>query len=163
MATDKKLKDKSLFKKATPRQRVVGLVFFCVMGAIFTVLILGAHGIIDMERIIDPCGFEQHYHLPCPGCGVTHSALEFVRGKVWSSFYTQPAGGILCTIGAISLFLSFLASFFGIYSKFLEVFFDRRNFKYIIIGVILIFLAGWAVTLSRAIIYRQSRNVSAEP
>lgn len=154
METDKELKPNRSFRKATPRQRVVGLVFFGILGGIFTLLILGAHGILDMERIVDPCGFKQKYHLPCPGCGVTHSALEFVRGRIWSSFYTQPTGGLLCTIGVISLFLSFLASFFGIYANFLDVFFDRRNFKYIIIAGILIFLAGWAVTLSRAVMLK---------
>ena len=82
---------------------------------------------------------------------MTTATVAFASGKIFSSFYTQPAAALLCCVLAVSAFLAFLIAVFGVYFGFLRRFFVEVKIKYIILALIVIVVAGWAVTLARAI------------
>jgi len=122
-----------------------------VLVAVFGLFWLAAHNKVDMGRWLEPCGFKQRYDLPCPTCGMTTSALAFAQGKILESFYTQPAAALLCCILVIVAFLAFLAAVFGVYFEFLRRFFAEVKIRYIVLAMLIIIAAGWAVTLARAV------------
>jgi len=82
---------------------------------------------------------------------MTTSALAFVRGKIFESFYIQPAGALMCCVLVIVAFFAFLIAVFGLYFRFLKRFFAEVKIKHIILALIVIVAAGWAVTLTRAL------------
>ncbi|MHC4125101.1 MAG: DUF2752 domain-containing protein [Planctomycetota bacterium] len=139
------------FYRATSVQRLRGAIIFVVLGLIFVFLWLGGSGEIDTGRWFGPCGFKQRHNLPCPTCGMTTSATAFAHGRFFEAFYIQPAGGLLCSILALSAFLAFLVAVCGIYCRFLERFFSEVKLWYIILAVLVLITAGWAVTLARTI------------
>ncbi|MHC4109730.1 MAG: hypothetical protein ACYSUY_01560 [Planctomycetota bacterium] len=103
------------------------------------------------------CGFEKKYDLPCPTCRMTTSVYKFARGEILGhngSFYTQPAIALLCSVMVVVAFLAFLIAVFGVYSRFLNRFFTEIKIKHIILALIIIIAAGWAVTLARALAAR---------
>lgn len=144
--------------RATFRQRVTAAVVFLVVVVFFIVLRLGATGRVDLGSWFGPCGFRQAYGLPCPGCGMTTSALAFARGKIFDSFYIQPAGGLMCTVFLAGAFFALLMAVFGIYLRFLKRFFVEVKVKYIVVAVMAVVASGWAVTLARALAQRQAGN-----
>lgn len=85
---------------------------------------------------------------------MTTAAIAFARGKIWESFYIQPAAALLCALLVISAFLAFLTACFGVYFPFIETVFWKVNIRYIILALLVIILAGWAVTLARALAER---------
>lgn len=113
--------------------------------------VLAAAGKIDIGQLLGPCGFKQKYGLPCPGCGMTASAVAFFRGKIFESFYIQPAGALFCSVLVIVGFLALLTTVFGVYFRFLERLFCEIKIRYIILGLMVIIVAGWAVTFARAL------------
>jgi hypothetical protein len=52
---------------------------------------------------------------------------------------------------AVSAFLAFFVAVFGVYFDFLNRFFSKVKIKYIILALIIIVAAGWAITLARAL------------
>jgi len=151
MQTDQPSDKPRIFHRASLRQRLwAGLVCVAV-AALFAVLWLAADGKIDLSRWLDPCGFKQRYNLPCPTCGITTSAVAFASGKIFESFYIQPAGALFCCILVLIAFFAFLTAVFGIYFRFIERFFAEVKVRYIILAVIVIIAAGLAVTLARAL------------
>jgi len=110
---------------------------------------LAATGRFDISRWLNPCGFKQQYNLPCPTCGMTSSALFFVQGKILEAFYTQPAAVIFCCVLVVTAFLAFLMAVFGVYFGFLNRFFAEVRIRHIILAVIIIIIAAWAVTLAQ--------------
>jgi hypothetical protein len=97
------------------------------------------------------CGFRQRYNLPCPTCGMTSAAFAFARGKILQAFYIQPAAAVFCCVLIFSAVLAFLTSVFGLSFRFVERFFAEVRVRYIILAVVIIIAAGWAVTLARAL------------
>ncbi len=137
--------------RASSRQRLIaGLVFF-VVAASFGLFALAAHDKINMGWLSAPCGFKQEYGLPCPTCGMTTSALVFVQGKIFESFYIQPAAALLCSILVIAAFFAFFIAVFGVHFGFLKKFFTEVKIRHIILALIIIIAAGWAVTLARTL------------
>ena len=137
--------------RASFRQRVIaGLVFLGIV-ALFGLFALVAKGRIDVDRWVSPCGFKQKYSLPCPTCGITTSALAFAQGKIFESFYIHPAGALLCCVLTISAFFAFPIAVFGVHFGFLNRFFTKVKIRYIILAMIIIIAASWAVTLARAL------------
>lgn len=139
-----------IFGRATVRQRIVCGGVFVVLSALFIVLWLMAKGTIDSETLFDPCGFKVDFGLPCPTCWVTRSAMAFASGRIFESFYIQPAGALLCFVLVISGFLAFITAVFGLYFMFLKRLFAEIKIWYVILALSIILLCGWAVTLSRA-------------
>jgi len=140
-----------IFVKASVKQRIVsGVVFICILG-LFVFLALGALGRIDIGLMAGPCGFKQQYSLPCPSCGITTAALAFMRGDVFGAFYIQPAGALACCILVVGAILTFLTAIFGVKFVFLGRFFAEVRVGYILLVVLIVVVAAWAVTLARAI------------
>ena len=126
------------------------IVFSAVVG-FFGIFALAGHYNIDMGRWLGYCGFKQRYGLPCPTCGMTTATLAFAQGKIFEAFYVQPAGALLCSVLVVIALLALVIAVFGVYFRFLERFFREVKLKYIILAIIVIIAAGWAVTLSRAL------------
>jgi hypothetical protein len=81
---------------------------------------------------------------------MTTSALTFAQGKIFESFYIQPAAAVLCSILLVAAFLAFLMAVSGVYFCSLTRFFTKVKVRYIIAALLVIIAAGWLVTLARA-------------
>jgi len=154
MQASQQLNKLKIISRASFHQRLVAGVVFLMVVALFGLFALAAAERIDIYRWLGPCGFKQKYGLPCPTCGVTTAALAFAQGKIFEAFYIQPAGTLLCCMLAVSAFLAFLAAVFGVYFEFLKRFFAEVKIRYIILALIIVIAAGWAVTLARALAAR---------
>ena len=154
MQTSQQPNKRKFFWRASSRQRAIaGLVFLGVAASV-GLLWLAANGKIGAGRWLAPCGFKQRYGLPCPTCGVTTSAFAFVRGELFGrngAFYIQPAAGLICCIVVIAGVLAFLVAVFGVYCGAFERFFAEIKVKHIVLALLVIIAAGWAVTLARAL------------
>ncbi len=82
---------------------------------------------------------------------MTTATLAFAQGKIFEAFFIQPACALLCSVLAVIAFLAFVIAVFGVYFRFLEHFFAEVKVRYIILALIVIIAAGWAVTLARAL------------
>jgi hypothetical protein len=149
MKSSQQLIKPKIFCCASPRQRFVALIVFLVLTAFFGLFALMGHYKISPWPF--PCGFKQRYNLPCPTCGVTTSVEAFAQGKIFESFYIQPAAAFLCSVLAVSAILALFIAVSGIYFDFLKRFFTEIKIKYIVLALIVIVAIGWAVTLARAL------------
>ncbi len=143
-------------RRASSRERAIGaLISLSVI-----VLFGGLWGLqklhFDFGQVFDPCGFKQRTGYPCPSCGMTTSVLAFARGEVLTAFYVQPASAFVCTLLMVTAFLAFLAAVFGVYFKALDRILSEMKIAYLVIGLLVILAAGWAVTLARAFAARAS-------
>jgi hypothetical protein len=154
MQTSQQTNTVKFYRRATGKQRLIAGVMCLFIVGFFGVLSLAGAGKINLTRWTGGCGFKQKFNLPCPSCSMTTAALAFVQGKFLESFYIQPAAALLCVLLVISAFLAFLIACFGVYFPFIETIFCRANIKYIVLALVVIILAGWAVTLARAIAER---------
>ena len=139
-----------IFVKASLKQRVVSAVILVCIAGLFVFLALDVLGKIDIGRMAGPCGFRQQYRLPCPSCGMTRASLAFVRGDVFGAFYTQPAAALACCVLIFGAILAFLTAVFGVKFAFLGRFFAGLKVGYILLGILIVVVAAWAVTLARA-------------
>ena len=140
-----------IFCRASFRQRLGAAFVFLAIAALFGLFWLAANDKINIGWLLGPCGFKQKYGLPCPTCGITSSLLAFAEGKIFESFYIQPAGALLCCVLVGAAFLALPVAVFGVYFGFLKRFFEEVKIKHIILALIIIIAAGWAVTLARAL------------
>lgn len=138
-------------RRASSRQRLVAAIVFLSVVAFFGFFWLVGRYELDLGWWFGYCGFKQKYGLPCPTCGMTTSVLAFSQGQIWDAFYTQPAAAFLCSIMAAAAFLALLIAVLGVYFLFLERFLAEVKAKHIILALIVIIVAGWAVTLARAL------------
>ncbi len=151
MQVSQQLNKSKFFYRASHRQRTASALVFLAVVAFFGLFRLAANGKIDIGCWLVPCGFKQKYDLPCPTCGMTTSVVAFAQGKILEAFYIQPAAALLCCIFLIIAFLAFLVAVFGVYFRFINRFFTEVKIRYIILALIVIIAAGWAVTLARAL------------
>jgi hypothetical protein len=151
MQTNQEVNKSKILVEATRRQRVRAAIVLAVLGALFVLLGLMAAGVIDPDVWLDPCGFKQRHGLPCPTCGMTHSALAFARGRVFEAFYIQPAAALMCCFMIVAFFFALLTAVFGIYLQALDSLFSQVKVRYVILALIIVIAAGWAVTLARAL------------
>jgi hypothetical protein len=105
----------------------------------------------DFGLLFGPCGMKQRTGLPCPTCGMTTCVLAFARGDLLTAFYVQPAGGFLCTLLVVATFFAFLVGVFGVYFTAFDRLFAEIGVRQLIVGLLVILAAGWAVTLARAL------------
>lgn len=138
-----------LFSRASANQRLIAAAVFIVIAAGFTLGWL--MGQFHFTLYPFPCGFKQRYGLPCPTCGMTTVVTAFSHGHIGSAFNLQPAAGFFCCLAVVIAFFAFLVAVFGIYSPLVERLLASLKLRYIIGVLLLIFIAGWAVTLVRAI------------
>ena len=125
MEISQQVNKRKFFRRASVRQRLIAGGVLLAVAVPFGIFRLVVTEKIDIERWVEPCGFKQRYSLPCPTCGVTTSVIAFAQGKVFKSFYIQPAGSLLCCVAAVSAFLAFIVTVFGVYFGFLERFFTE--------------------------------------
>jgi len=133
-----------------------------MIAAVIACSILGSFGGLwllqrvgfDFGLVFPPCGLRMRTGLTCPTCGMTTAVLAFARGQVWTAFYTQPAAGLLCTLLIVVAFFTFLITAFGVYFNFLDRLFAEVKMVHIVVGLLIIVAAGWAVTLARALAAR---------
>ncbi len=85
---------------------------------------------------------------------MTTATLAFAQGKIVEAFYIQPACGLLCSLMAVTAFVAFIVAVFGVYFGFIRRFFAEVKLRYMILALIIIVAAGWAVTLARALAAR---------
>jgi len=151
MQASQQLNKPKFFYRASSGQRMVAAIVCLGTIAFFAVFALAGHYRIDMGRWLGYCGFKQRTGLPCPTCGMTTAMLAFAQGRILEAFYIQPACGLLCSVMVIAAILAFIIAVFGIYFRFIERFFTEVKLRYMILALIIIIAAGWAVTLARAV------------
>jgi hypothetical protein len=151
MADTQKNQKCKLDFKATAHQRIIAAVIFLLIAGLFTVLHLAAKGKIDIARWINPCGFKQQFHWPCPTCSMTTAAVIFASGNILRAFYVQPASALLCSVLVLTAILAFITAVFGIYFNFVKRFITEVKIRYIILAIAVIIAAGWMVTLARTL------------
>ncbi len=149
MQVSQQLNKPKTYRRASFRERLTAGVVFLFVSASFGLFWVSGHYKITLWPF--PCGFKQRYGLPCPGCGITTSAVTFAQGRILDAFYIQPAGALLCCLLALSAFLAFVVAVFGVYFCFLERFFLKVKLKYVILAVVVVIAAGWVVALNRAL------------
>lgn len=137
------------FRHLTVNERFAAGCVFLVIIAGFGLVFASTRGWLDMSRLFGVCGFKQMYGIPCPGCYMTHSAQAFVQGRLFESFYIQPAGAVFCLAFAATAVFALLIASFGVDFGVLRRDVILRVFKYILVLAILVILGGWAVTLAR--------------
>jgi hypothetical protein len=138
-------------RRATARQRKIAAGLMIAIIVIFGSLWLSQKLNFDYGRLFEPCGMKQRTGLPCPTCGMTTSVLAFARGEILRAFYVQPAAAFLCSLLVLAAFFAFLVSVFGVYFIIFDRMAARLKIRDIILGLLVVLLAGWAVTLSRAL------------
>jgi hypothetical protein len=151
MQTSQQLNKPKLFLRASPNQRIIAAIVCVSITGFFSIFAVAGHYKIDMGMFMGRCGFKQNTGLPCPTCGMTTAALAFTQGKILEAFYLQPAGGLLYSLAVVAAVLAFIISVFGVNFRFLTQFFAEVKIRYIAIALIVIILAGWAVTMARAL------------
>ena len=152
MQASQQLNKSKIFYRASSGQRMVAAIICFGIIAFFAAFAIAGHYHIDMGRWLGLCGFKQRTGLPCPTCGMTTATLAFAQGKIFEAFYTQPACGLLCSVMVIVAIIAFIIAVFGVYFRFIERFFTEIKLRYMILALIIIIAAGWAVTLARAVV-----------
>ena len=156
MQTSQQVNKSKFFRRASSRQRITAVIILLAVVGFFGFFTLAGHYNIDLGRWLGYCGFKQKYGLPCPTCGMTTATLAFSQGKISEAFYIQPACTLLCCVLVLIAFLAFITAVFGKYFRFIERFFYEVKVRYIILALIIIIAAGWAVTLARALVANNS-------
>jgi len=151
MRVSQQLKKVKTVRRASPQQRAIAAIISLVVFGSLALFGLAGHYEVDMGRWLGYCGFKQRYSLPCPTCGMTTAVLAFSQGKIFEAFYVQPAAAFLCSFMVVAALLCFLVAVFGIYFNFFDRFFAEVKIRYVIVALMVILAAGWAVTLSRAL------------
>jgi len=67
----------------------------------------------DLDRIAHVCLFQALLDMPCPGCGVTRSALACLSGRFFDAWAYKPAGLLVCAAIALQGLLHLLAIAFA--------------------------------------------------
>jgi hypothetical protein len=151
MHTSQQVNKMKIFSPTSSRQRLIAVVICLAVVGFFVLFALVGHYNIDMGRWLGYCGFKQKHGLPCPTCGMTTATRTFSQGKISEAFYIQPACTLLCCVLVLIAFLAFFTAVFGKHFHFIERFFNEVKVRYIILALIVIIAAGWAVTLARAL------------
>jgi len=154
MHENQQLNAPKILRGASFNQRITSLIVFFVIAGLFGFLKLAAEGIIDLGFWFGPCGFKQDYDLPCPTCGMTTAALAFVQGRFIESFWIQPACWLMCFLLVFGGIFAIFTAIWGKYFGFISRLYAEIKIKYIILALLVIVLAGWLVTLSRAMAVR---------
>ena len=138
-------------RRASAKERKISALI--VLG---TVVVFGALALLqmldfDFGLLVGPCGMKQRMGLPCPACGMTTSVLAFARGEVFLAFYVQPAAAFLCSLLVAGAFFAFLAGVFGVYFSIFDRLLATVRIRDVVLGLLVVLAAGWAVTLARAL------------
>ena len=136
-------------RRASVKERKVAAVMSLTVAGLFSGLWLLQRLGFDFGLLFPPCGLKMRTGWPCVTCGMTTAVLAFARGEILTAFYVQPAAGFLCSVLVVAAFFAFLIAVFGVYFRILDRLFAQVRLRYVIIGLLVILAAGWAVTLAR--------------
>jgi len=139
---------------ASFQQRIIAAVICVAIVAFFGIFTLAGRYNLDTGRWLGYCGFKQRTGLPCPTCGMTTATLAFAQGRILEAFYIQPACGLLCSLVVIAAVFALIVAVFGVYFPFIGRFFEQVKLRYMILALLAVTAAGWAVTLARALAAR---------
>jgi hypothetical protein len=156
MQTSQQVNKAKLLNRASSRQRTIAVIVLLAIAGFYGFFAVAGHYNIDLGRWLGYCGFKQKYGLPCPTCGMTTATLTFSQGEIFEAFYIQPACAFLCCVLVLIALLAFFTAVFGKYFRFIERFFHEVKVRYIVLALIIIIAAGWAVTLARALVANNS-------
>ena len=120
--------------------------FFPGAGCFFWFVCVG--GTLQNRSVAFSLRLQAEIQSAVPDLRSNHFGKCLCSGKIFESFYIQPAAALLCCVLAVSAFLAFFVAVFGVYFDFLNRFFSKVKIKYIIIALIVIVAVGWAVTLA---------------
>lgn len=143
-------------QKLPPRWRVIYALVFVAVACGFLILWSAQRGHFELSRVLGVCGFKQRFGLPCPGCGWTHAAQQFVSGHPLQAFVTQPAAAVFALTAVIIAVFSLLFAFVGVDFRLPERIFCSRIGKWLLIAALIIVSAGWITTLARTILENAS-------
>jgi hypothetical protein len=138
-------------RRASGRQRRIAAVIAGGLFGLFIGLWLLQRVGFDFGLIFPPCGLKMRTGYTCPTCGMTTAVLAFARGQILTAFYLQPAAGLLCSLLIVVAFFAFLIAVSGVYFSFLDRLFAEIRIIHLVVGLLVILAAGWAVTLARAL------------
>lgn len=151
MHVSQQLNKSKILRRVSVKKRIIAWIIFLVVTGLLGFFYLAATDKFSLNRWVNPCGIKQRYHLTCPTCGATTATLAFARGRIFESFYIQPAAALLWCILVITALLALFIGVFGVFFVFFDRFFDEIKIKHIILALIVIIAAGWVVTLARAL------------
>ncbi len=89
---------------------------------------------------LPPCGFLYHYGYPCPTCYMTRAFTYMMHGRPDLAFKAQPFGALLCLL---VIYLGWGAARTLITGRGWQPVWGRWPRKWLILGFIAAFLAGW--------------------
>jgi hypothetical protein len=141
-------KKSKLFIKSTRQDRITFLVVFAIIGLVFGIFYLVEKDFVHIGPA-GGCAFERNYGVPCPTCGFTRAIIAFIQGKIIKAFYIQPAAAAICIALIWTAFFSLLSAALGVNFLFLPPV-RMWQLKHILLAVLIVLAAGWAVTLARA-------------
>jgi hypothetical protein len=130
---------------------MIAAVITCGVLGLFASLWLLQRVGFDFGLLFPPCGLRMQTGLTCPTCGMTHAVLAFAQGHVLTAFYLQPAAGLLCSLLVVVSFFALPIAVSGVYFSFLDRLFAEVRMVHVVVGLLVILAAGWAVTLARAL------------
>lgn len=142
---------KKVSQKPSRQRRVLAALIFLMVFGLFGLFWAAGTNKVDVGQFFEPCGFKQRYGLPCPTCGMVTSTLAFAEGKIFESFYIQPAAAVLCSVLIATAITAFLIAVFGLDFAFVRQLLNAWRVKYVVLVLIIIIAGGWAVTLARAL------------
>lgn len=149
--TSQHVNQPKFFRRASSQQRIIAGIICAAITAFFGVFAVAGHYQVDMGQWLGYCGFQQTTGLPCPGCGMTRATLAFAQGQIFEAFYIQPAAGLICSMMVAVALVAFVIAIFGIFFRFIQRFFEEVKLRYILLALFFVIIAGWAVTLARAL------------
>ncbi len=135
-----------------PVRRIGAAVFFLATAAGAAVLWLSANGHIHLGFWMGVCGFKQRRGLPCPGCGWTGALEALLTGHPIEAFIAQPAAVFFYVSVLAAAVYALLVAVFGIHFSVFKRLVEAVGIKTLLGCAVIIFLAGWAVTLVRAMV-----------
>ncbi|MGA2915867.1 MAG: DUF2752 domain-containing protein [Sedimentisphaerales bacterium] len=138
------------FYKSTKQDRITFLWVFVITIFLFVLFYLIKQGFINIAPA-GGCAFLRNTGLPCPTCGWTRAINAFMEGRIITAFYIQPGAAAGCIILAGMGVFSLLSAGLGVNFSFLPPV-RLWQLKYIVLTIIIILTAGWAVTIARALI-----------
>ncbi|MCE9590707.1 MAG: DUF2752 domain-containing protein [Planctomycetes bacterium] len=111
---------RAVFRAAVPTLgvRIVGACVACGGAALLGVARyitpdasgMGSHTQLGMMK----CGFHAVTGIPCATCGMTTAFAHAVRGNLWRSFVTQPAGAVLAVLTAAAVLVGLYVAVTGV-------------------------------------------------
>lgn len=150
MSTDQQANPAPTRIRATRTQRLVGLAVFLVIGGGLSLLNVLQRLNFNFGLFFWPCGFRARTGYPCLTCGMTRSVQAFSRGDWIEAFRMQPAAGFLGLVAVAAAAVGLWIASTGHIPRFVHRLRVEFRFKRLLWQLVLILLAGWAVTLAQA-------------